>query len=54
MDTTDGSIKFVRTFEACQRSIIETRRRLPESEYRFLATKIMGSNWIRVLTEVLG
>ncbi len=39
VDTSDGSIKFVRSFEACQRSIIRTRRLLRESEYGFLATR---------------
>lgn len=39
VDTEDGSIKFVRTFEACQRSIVQTRRMLRASEQAFLATR---------------
>jgi membrane dipeptidase len=38
LKTTDGSIRYTRTYEACLRSIVETRQRLRRLKHAFLAT----------------
>ena len=37
--TTDGSLRFTRTFEACWHSIVEARQQLRQKKNAFLATK---------------
>jgi membrane dipeptidase len=39
LKTTDGSIRYTRTYEACLRSIVETRQKLRKSKNAFLATR---------------
>lgn len=38
LKTTDGSIRYTRTYEACLQSIVETRQRLRKLKHAFLAT----------------
>ncbi len=39
IETDDGSLRFVRTFDACWKSIVAARRRLRESDLLFAATR---------------
>jgi membrane dipeptidase len=39
LKTTDGSIRYTRTYEACLQSIVETRQRLRRLKNAFLATR---------------
>jgi microsomal dipeptidase-like Zn-dependent dipeptidase len=39
LKTTDGSIRYTRTYEACLRSIVEARKKLRKLQNAFLATK---------------
>jgi membrane dipeptidase len=39
LQTTDGSIRYTRTYEACLKSIVETRQKLRKLKNAFLATR---------------